>query len=397
MTSHDMSAATSLSDSDLLVTVKTLVARERTATAQLIAALAEVDARRLYLGQGCSSLFTYCTQVLHFSEHEAYGRIEAARAVRRFPAILTLLADGLVHLTGVGLLAPHLTVENHESVLSAATHKTKREIEEIVAALRPQPAVPSSVRKLPASKPATLKQDALTRTPLIEPRRLSDSVEASDVTHDTSPLPAAKVPSRHPEVKPLAPESYKVQFTVCRETFEKLRHAQELLRHVVTDGDIAILFDRALTLLIADAERAKVAATAHPRQKTLATSGTRAIPAAVRREVWRRDGGQCAFRGGHSRCTERAFLEFHHVVPYADGGANTATNIELRCRAHNRYEADRWFGPAEPDCVREARSQFGDYVHCEDMPRTRDFVRSVARKNDSVWTEFRLIETRQPA
>ena len=53
-----------------------------------LALLAEVDARRLYLGEGCSSLFTYCTQVLHLSEHAAYHRIEAARAARQYPVIL---------------------------------------------------------------------------------------------------------------------------------------------------------------------------------------------------------------------------------------------------------------------------------------------------------------------
>jgi len=53
-----------LSDRDLLAEVKTLAGRERRATAQLIASLAELDARRLYLGEGCSSLFTYCTRVL---------------------------------------------------------------------------------------------------------------------------------------------------------------------------------------------------------------------------------------------------------------------------------------------------------------------------------------------
>ena len=49
----------------------------------LVASLAEMDARKLYLGEGCSSLFTYCTRVLYLSEYAAYGRIEAARAARR--------------------------------------------------------------------------------------------------------------------------------------------------------------------------------------------------------------------------------------------------------------------------------------------------------------------------
>lgn len=70
----------------------------------------------------------------------------------------------------------------------------------------------------------------------------------------------------------------------------------------------------------------------------------------VRREVWRRDQGQCAFVGVRGRCAERGFLEFHHVEPCAEGGAADAGNIELRCRAHNQYEADLFFGA---DVVKE--------------------------------------------
>jgi predicted DNA-binding ribbon-helix-helix protein len=81
-----------LSDRELLAEVKRLAEQERVATSALIATLAELDARRLYLGEGCSSLFSYCTRVLHLSEHAAYGRIEAARAARRHPVILDMLA-----------------------------------------------------------------------------------------------------------------------------------------------------------------------------------------------------------------------------------------------------------------------------------------------------------------
>ena len=125
-----------LSDRELLDEVATLAAREREATADLIASLIEVDARRLYLGESCSSLFTFCTAVLHLSEHAAYNRIEAARAGRRFPTVLGQLADGSVTLTEVRLLAPHLTDDNHRALLESARHKSKRDIEHIVAALR---------------------------------------------------------------------------------------------------------------------------------------------------------------------------------------------------------------------------------------------------------------------
>src|SRR5512145_369793 len=144
-----LSFAARLSDPELLAQVKRLAAREREATMALVAHLAELDARRLYLAEGCSSLFTYSTQVLHLSEHAAYGRIEAARAARRFPVVLDLLAEGAVTLTAVGLLAAHLTPENHREVLEEARHKSKREVEELVARLRPQPPVLPTVRKLP--------------------------------------------------------------------------------------------------------------------------------------------------------------------------------------------------------------------------------------------------------
>jgi hypothetical protein len=127
----------------------------------------EVDSRRLYLGEGCSSLFTYCTRVLHLSEHAAYGRIEAARASRRFPRILELLADGALTLTAVGLLAPHLTADNHLEVLTAARHKTKREIEHLIAVLHPRADVPSSVRELPAPKPRVMPP-----APVVRPRQV---------------------------------------------------------------------------------------------------------------------------------------------------------------------------------------------------------------------------------
>ena len=90
---EDISPLAHLSDDELLVEVAATCEGERQATAQLIASLAELDARRLYLGQGCSSLFTYCTQVLRLSEHAAYGRIEAARAARRFPVVVELLGE----------------------------------------------------------------------------------------------------------------------------------------------------------------------------------------------------------------------------------------------------------------------------------------------------------------
>jgi hypothetical protein len=149
---HDFESLTSLTNQQVLTRVKALAAGERQATAALIGALAELDARRLYLGEGFSSLFTYCTQALHLSEHAAYNRIEAARIARKWPVILQLLADGSVTITTVRLLADSLTDANHRQLLDTAVHKSKREVEHLVAALHPQPPVRSTVRRLPAPR-----------------------------------------------------------------------------------------------------------------------------------------------------------------------------------------------------------------------------------------------------
>ena len=118
------------------------------------------------------------------------------------------------------------------------------------------------------------------------------------------------------------------------------------------------MFDRALTLLLQDLERKKLADARRPRPALASKPGSRHVPAAVRRDVWKRDAGQCAFVGDVRRCTERGFLEFHHVVPFAEGGPATVENLELRCRAHNVHEAKQHFGPL---FVREEQCPYSSF------------------------------------
>src|SRR5262249_44123036 len=161
------------------------------------------------------------------------------------PVILSLLEDGSMNVTSVGLVAPHLTEANHRAVLDAARHRSKREVENQVAALRPQPGIPSSVRKLSAARAS-----ADVPPPTIETR-----------TVDVWPSCPVSQPFNRPIVAPLAPERYRVQFTVSRETYDKLRRVQDLLRHTIPNGDPAAIFDRALTVLLAQVEKSKLATT----------------------------------------------------------------------------------------------------------------------------------------
>jgi hypothetical protein len=356
-----------LSDDALLVEVQRLAASERASTARLITALAEVDARRLYLGQGCSSLFVYCTRVLRLSEHAAYGRIEAARASRRFPVLLPVLERGELTLTSVALLAPHLDVLNHIEVLGRARFRSKREVEEIVAALRPQPDAPTVIRRIAdipiAAGAAAVPRDGVhsehtathsSATPAKTALGCDEAAAApSGMTHATA-TQRSKVAL--PAVQPLSPERYKLQVTINAVTWEKLRRAQDLMRHSIPAGELASILDRAVDLLLADIERTRLAAVAKPRAARPGKATSRRVSSDVRRAVWRRDQGRCAFTGAGRRCRETAFLEFHHVRPFEAGGEATVDNIELRCRAHNQYEADLFVG--EEFIVRECTAPY---------------------------------------
>jgi hypothetical protein len=324
-----------------------------------------LDERRLFLGEGCSSLFAYCTRVLRLSESAAYNRIQAARAARRFPVVLEKLADGRLNPTNLGLLAPHLTESNHVDLLAAAEHKSKREVEELVARFRPLPDARASIRLLPA-RAAQLQTKA--EAPLVLPH-MPLPVSAAASMQPQTPLgaegPSVTIGQRRTPAPAQAPApTYRIQFTASVETHAKLRRAQDLLRHQIPDGDPAAVIDRALGVLIAQLEKSKVGRVDRPRRELSlgarpgrvprgapgrATSdrkrGSRHIPAAVRRVVWQRDDGRCAFIGRDGRrCDERGFMEFHHIQPFAAGGEASVENIELRCRAHNQYEADRYFG-----------------------------------------------------
>ena len=193
-----------------------------------------------------------------------------------------------------------------------------------------------------------------------------------------------------PVIKPLSPERYRVQFTIGQEAHDILRRLQTLLRREIPDGDAGAIFERALRLLHGEVEAARFGRTtkvkdkppndqksvpaatpayedrirpgADPRATSSAASAapgasshlhwerrgmapSRYIPKAVRRAVWYRDRGQCAFvSASGQRCVEQEFLELHHLQPYALNGPATITNIALRCRLHNAYEAEVIFG-----------------------------------------------------
>ena len=330
-----------LSDDALLDQAEQLAARARMATAALLTRLSEIEGRGLHLRSGYGSLFTYCRSGLGLAEYSAYNRIEAAHVVRRFPAVLEMLRRGDVHLATVRLLGPHLTDENHAAVLASARGKSRAQVEEIVAGLAPRPDARPFVRKLPP--PPDFRPPAP-----FEP--MASPPPSTPAAMPAVPVPPATPAPPHPgSVVPLSPDRHRLQATLDGETVAMLELAQDLLRHALPSGDLGAIVSRALQVLVRELLKEKFAVTARPRGGGTTDRDSRHIPADVKRAVFLRDLGRCAYVGTLGRrCGARSFLEFHHVQPYMAGGAATEENIQLRCRPHNQYEGRLFFAREAP-------------------------------------------------
>jgi hypothetical protein len=327
-----------LPDSTLLHDFQALDHRVRGDVALLIAHLGEIDARRLYAPQGYPSMFDFCVRRMHYSEQSAFKRIRVARLARQFPAIYDLRAEGKLHLSALVTLSAHLTPKNAGELLAASVHRTKAQLEQMLAERFPQPDVPAMIAPLaPTSYACQLSLGRVKFSP-------TEHAMLPEATAPT-PTPVLVTPPAAPaRVAPLAPERYSIQCTVSQSTYEKLQRAKELLGHAVPSGDLAQVLDRALDALNEKLEHRKFARTAHPRP-CHRSDDARHIPASVKRAVWERDQGRCTFVGdGGHRCESRTRLEFDHVEPVAQGGHATVKGLRLRCRAHNQLEAERVFG-----------------------------------------------------
>ncbi len=407
-----------LHDDALMDRLHQLARRDSQLNAELLQVLIEVDRRLLYAERGYSSLWTYCVDVLNMPEPSIGVRIQAARCCSRFPRLLEMLHNGQLHLSAIILLSPHLSAENFEQLSAAACHKSKRQLQQLLADLNPKPDVPSSIRKLPSNEKRTASApgpSAVTDTavpcasatdqpappPAQQSCKPSDTVSAPvslpaaascasgpAIAADASePAPIPSPPPRPTHPEPLGTNRYKIQFTASEQLKDKLEQARALLRHRIPNGDIPELFDYALDLLIREESKRQHGATERLRAKRhtddetkptppeqneteLANdseaqagcqtrSASRHIPNHVKREVHARDQGQCTFVSptGH-RCCERGGLQYHHEVPFGKGGESTTANVRLLCRVHNTLLARRDYGQQTIEaCIERSRQR----------------------------------------
>ena len=355
-----MDTLDSLSNEQLLARLPLLCSEERRATAEVIVYLAEVERRKLYLQEACSSLFAFCVERLGYSEQAALKRMRVARLYLELPQILDELKSGATHLTGLFLLSGHLTEDNAESLLAEARGKTRRELELVIARWFPRPDVLASITPLgvESTRPgigAIATGHAKNEAPAdgVTYPETSDCFDgagiASDATYPETSESRGSGRRQHgaqARVQPLSAQSYRIEFTASAELHAKLERAQNLLSHAVEPGNLGELFERALDELIAkETKRRQGVVSDKPRKLRSLKGDSRHVPVSVAREVWERDESQCTFVDAHGRrCSEKRYVTLEHVDPHARGGPPTAENLCLLCKPHNLDAARREFG-----------------------------------------------------
>jgi hypothetical protein len=350
----DPFAISHFSDDALLYDAKRLLGQGFMTDAMLLTRITEIDRRQLYRREGYPSMYSYMIQEWHLTEDAAYKRIHAARAAQRFPGVLIALAEGRLHMRGVLMLAHRLTSANADELVAAATHKSRFEIQQLLAERFPQPDLPERLQAIGSPPLTTALQPSSGAVGQLAPEQVQVTIPERPAHAQADALLPEPTRTQVPErmqppdpaqrVTPLAPQRFGFQCTFDQETHELLQDLRALMSHEIPNGEMALVIKGALKLAKAELLKRKFAATERPAHSRGCAS-TRRIPAAVKRAVWERDGGRCTFVSESGRrCQERARLELDHIEPVARGGESTVENVRLACRSHNQYAAECAFG-----------------------------------------------------
>jgi hypothetical protein len=358
---------------DLSNQLADLLRREHVAMADFLVALSDFHHKGLWMDLGYPSLFYYLHRELGLSKGAAAYRKTAAELVQRFPEIVEPLRDGRLCITSIVELARVISPENAASVLPRFFHRSKREAMEVVAELQPAAVPPlrtvvttvAPAREV-AAAPALARaapELPLASAPSEQPApggRLADLPDANS---------GATPQNSSPEVKPLTAELRRFHLTVSKKFLEKLSTARDALAHSMPGATEEEILEAGLDLVLA--AHAKRKGLVEKPRKTPPPSTSDHIPAHVKRAVWERDGGRCAYPiPGAGVCGSTHKVEFDHLVARALGGRPTVENLALRCRAHNLANARETFGDAlmdvytrnprtPPDRVREPVAGYG--------------------------------------
>ena len=339
-----------LSDNDLLRQIEALTNDEHEATIQILHHLNEIERRRLDLDLGYSSLFDYCVQCLEYSTSAAGRRIQAARCIRRYPAVLPLLQERELNLSTISLIEPILTIDNFKTILERVRGASYRDVERIASEYRPPVACRDRVQHVrvaipPAPSRAEVKEET-------EQNVLTPGAGSED----------KKVRIEHKLlVQFLASEEFMALFeevkTLATRTGEKMTIADVLQVALIEYRDRhspAARHERRAAKMQRDSEDTGAAQPGNGARSRSKGPGsrrrecsdqTRHVPDNIKDKVFVRDSCRCTYVAQDgTRCESTTGLQVDHIRPFAAGGSHDLTNLRLLCAAHNLRAAERTLG-----------------------------------------------------
>ncbi len=324
----------SLSNEALLQNTKSLATEERKLTTSILWHMHEIQTRRLYAEKGYGSLFEYAVKELQYSEAAAGRRITAMKLLVEVPEIEPALEKGDVNLSTLSTIQGFfqrkeepVSKQEKKELVFALQGKSKRECEKELSALDPQAALPQEKERVVSPTQTEIRfvaDDALMEK-LQSIRELDGHVQLNpsylELFHRMADITLKKL-------DPLATKK-----TVRNEAPKNAQAKDKESDHFSTKPT----------------SKSKPADSTPPAEP-LFTFNThknpRYIPAAMKREVWARDNGQCTYQTPDGRrCSSRFALEIDHVQPLALGGLTTISNLRLLCRTHNAHQAVVKLGP----------------------------------------------------
>ena len=263
-----------------------------------------------------------------------------------------------------------LTEENALELLARAAYRTTAEVDHLVASMRPRQAPREGIRllpgqpaaQLPTAGPAATAGEAACQRGACVSKAPRHEGPPAPLASPEPPAPLLDTPRPRADLRAVSEDRWSLRVTVDRALKEDLETLSTLLSHVFPKGDLAAVLHEAIRCGIEKHGKRKgaVKPTREMTPKARPPKDPAAIPAEMRRRVWERDGGRCAFTTPDGRrCGSRWKLEVDHVRPPSRGGTATIDNLRLACRAHNLLHAEEVYGRELMEKYRKGESTAG--------------------------------------
>ena len=282
---------------------------------ELIDVLKDLDSTKVYRISGMNSLFSFATQILKLSEHQAFTYITLARKCIEVPEVQNALAAKEISVSKARRLCAVINKSNQNEWITLAKKSTSKELDKAIRQKDPKALVYDSVRYLTENLltlSATIDEETSLNLNRVKQLMMSHRSERVDYNEMLKELTELYL-DRHDPVREAERAHAKAKVKIEKDILLKAEASYFSGEHPQHQ-----LVDRRVDAVNATHKRG-------------------AIKAELKHFVFKRDLGQCRFHAGAKRCSSRIHLEIHHRVPVSEGGSDTAENLVLLCSAHHRW------------------------------------------------------------